>query len=196
MTRRVGPLQIVYAGKAHPRDEAGKQLIERIFEAKAQLGDDLTVVYLENYDMTLGGIRHVGLDLWLNTPLRPLEASGTSGMKAALNGVPSFSTLDGWWIEGCVEGVTGWAIGEDRVLPQDPSHDAIDLYRKLEREILPLYYGLPYRVGRSVAQRDRAERQLLQHPAHGRRVLPERLLPERRRSAEPRARRGRVALSQ
>ena len=145
MTRRAGPLQIVYAGKAHPHDEFGKQLIERIFAAKAQLGDALKVVYLENYDMTLGGTLTAGCDVWLNTPLRPLEASGTSGMKAALNGVPSFSTLDGWWIEGCVEGVTGWSIGEDRVLPQDPSHDVVDLYRKLEQEILPLYYGLPYR---------------------------------------------------
>jgi starch phosphorylase len=145
MTRRVGPLQIVYAGKAHPRDEFGKQLIQRIFDAKARLGDELHVVYLENYDMALGGILTAGSDIWLNTPLRPLEASGTSGMKAALNGVPSFSTLDGWWIEGCVDGVTGWAIGEDRALPQDPSHDAVDLYRKLEREIMPLYYGLPYR---------------------------------------------------
>jgi glycogen phosphorylase len=145
MTRHVGPLQIVYAGKAHPRDEFGKQLIQRIFEAKAHLGDALKVAYLENYDMTLGGILTAGSDVWLNTPMRPLEASGTSGMKAALNGVPSFSILDGWWIEGCVEGVTGWSIGEDRALPQDPSHDAVDLYRKLEREILPLYYGLPYR---------------------------------------------------
>jgi starch phosphorylase len=145
MTRHIGPLQIVYAGKAHPRDGLGKQLIERIYEAKAHLGDALKVAYLENYDMTLGSILTSGSDIWLNTPLRPLEASGTSGMKAALNGVPSFSTLDGWWIEGCVEGVTGWAIGEDRTLPQDPSHDAIDLYRKLEREILPMYYGLPYR---------------------------------------------------
>jgi starch phosphorylase len=145
MTRHIGPLQIVYAGKAHPRDGLGKQLIERIYQAKAQLGDALKVVYLENYDMTLGSILTSGSDVWLNTPLRPLEASGTSGMKAALNGVPSFSTLDGWWIEGCVENVTGWAIGEDRLLPQDPSHDAIDLYRKLEQEILPMYYGLPYR---------------------------------------------------
>ncbi len=145
MTRHVGPLQIVYAGKAHPRDEPGKQLIERIYEAKAQLGADLKVVYLENYDMTLGGILTAGSDVWLNTPLRPLEASGTSGMKAALNGVPSFSILDGWWIEGCVEGVTGWSIGEDRELAQNPSHDAVDLYRKLEQQILPLYYGLPYR---------------------------------------------------
>ncbi|MFL5561588.1 MAG: alpha-glucan family phosphorylase [Gemmatimonadaceae bacterium] len=145
MTRHIGPLQVVYAGKAHPRDGLGKQLIQRIYEAKAHLGDALKVAYIENYDMTLGSILTSGSDIWLNTPLRPLEASGTSGMKAALNGVPSFSTLDGWWIEGCVEGVTGWSIGEDRTLPQDPSHDAIDLYRKLEREILPMYYGLPYR---------------------------------------------------
>jgi starch phosphorylase len=145
MTRHIGPLQIVFAGKAHPRDGLGKQLIERIYAAKAQLGDALKVAYIENYDMALGSILTSGSDVWLNTPLRPLEASGTSGMKAALNGVPSFSTLDGWWIEGCVEGVTGWAIGEDRTLPQDPSHDAIDLYRKLERELLPMYYGLPYR---------------------------------------------------
>ncbi|HEX2780771.1 MAG TPA: alpha-glucan family phosphorylase [Gemmatimonadaceae bacterium] len=145
MTRRVGPMQIVYAGKAHPHDEFGKQLIQRIYEASAKLGDALKVVYLENYDMTLGALLTSGSDVWLNTPLRPLEASGTSGMKAAMNGVPSFSTLDGWWIEGCVEGVTGWAIGEDRALPQDPSHDVIDLYRKLEQVILPLYYGLPYR---------------------------------------------------
>ncbi len=145
MARRVGPLQIVYAGKAHPRDEPGKQLIQRIFEASAKLGDAVKVVYLEKYDMALGGLLTAGSDVWLNTPMRPLEASGTSGMKAALNGVPSFSILDGWWVEGCVEGVTGWSIGEDHGMQKDPSHDAVDLYRKLEQEILPLYYGLPYR---------------------------------------------------
>jgi starch phosphorylase len=145
MTRHVGPMQIVYGGKAHPRDEFGKQLIEHIFQAAHKLEGALKVVYLENYDMTLGAILTSGCDVWLNTPMRPLEASGTSGMKAALNGVPSFSVLDGWWVEGCVEGVTGWAIGEDRALPQDPSHDAVDLYRKLEQQILPLYYGLHYR---------------------------------------------------
>ncbi|HEX8849800.1 MAG TPA: alpha-glucan family phosphorylase, partial [Gemmatimonadaceae bacterium] len=145
MTRRVGPMQIVYGGKAHPHDQFGKQLIQRIVEASHKLGDALKVIYLENYDMALGAVLTAGSDVWLNTPMRPLEASGTSGMKAALNGVPSFSVLDGWWIEGCVEGVTGWAIGEDRALPQDPSHDVIDLYRKLEQVILPLYYGLPYR---------------------------------------------------
>jgi starch phosphorylase len=145
ITRREGSLQIVFSGKAHPRDEWGKQIIRRIFEIGATMGNAVRVVYLENYDMTLGGLLTSGVDLWLNTPMRPLEASGTSGMKAALNGVPSFSVLDGWWIEGCVEGVTGWAIGENDALPQDPSRDATDLYRTLEREIIPLYYGRPHR---------------------------------------------------
>ena len=145
IAKREGPLQIVFSGKAHPRDEWGKQIIRRIFEIGATLGDAVRVVYLENYDMTLGGLLTSGVDVWLNTPMRPLEASGTSGMKAALNGVPSFSVLDGWWIEGCLDGVTGWAIGENDQLPQDPSRDAVDLYRTLEREIIPLYYGRPHR---------------------------------------------------
>jgi starch phosphorylase len=103
------------------------------------------VVYLENYDMGLGALLTSGCDVWLNNPLRPLEASGTSGMKAALNGVPSLSVLDGWWIEGHVEGVTGWSIGEDESLPGDPSEDINELYYKLERVILPLFYGMPHR---------------------------------------------------
>ncbi|HUF28684.1 MAG TPA: alpha-glucan family phosphorylase [Gemmatimonadaceae bacterium] len=144
VTRHVGPLQIVFAGKAHPRDEWGKALIKRIFDASASLGDALRVVYLENYDMRLGHLLTSGVDLWLNNPLRPLEASGTSGMKAALNGVPSASVLDGWWIEGHIEGVTGWSIGRDDPLPQDPSSDVLDLYNKLEQRILPVYYGMPY----------------------------------------------------
>lgn len=144
IAQRVGPLQIVYAGKAHPRDEVGKQLIRTIHQAAAQLGDDVRVVYLPNYDMRLGGLMTSGTDIWLNNPLRPLEASGTSGMKAALNGVPSLSVLDGWWVEGCLEGTTGWSIGEDSELPQDPSHDIPELYLKLERVILPLFYAMPY----------------------------------------------------
>jgi starch phosphorylase len=134
----------VFAGKAHPRDEFGKGLIKRIFEASAALGAALRVVYIENYDMRLGHMLTSGVDLWLNNPLRPLEASGTSGMKAALNGVPSASVLDGWWIEGHIEGVTGWSIGRDDPLPQDPSSDVYDLYAKLEQRILPLFYGMPY----------------------------------------------------
>jgi len=137
-----GPLQIVYAGKAHPRDEAGKQTIERIFKARNAVRSSIAVVYLPNYDMALGRLLTSGVDLWLNTPQPPLEASGTSGMKAALNGVPSLSVLDGWWIEGCIEGITGWAIGDD----DRPSHvdrsgaDASSMYDKLESTILPLFH--------------------------------------------------------
>lgn len=143
LTRKVGPLQVIYAGKAHPRDEGGKDMIRRVFHAAATLGDAVRVVYLENYDMALGKLICAGVDLWVNTPLRPQEASGTSGMKAALNGVPSLSVLDGWWVEGHVEHVTGWAIGDDYGNPGDYSQDAISLYDKLEREIFPLYYGKP-----------------------------------------------------
>jgi len=138
-----GPLQIIYAGKAHPHDQQSKELIQRIFQARQSLKDAVKVVYLENYDMELGKLLTSGVDLWLNTPLRPLEASGTSGMKAALNGVPSLSILDGWWIEGCIEGVTGWAIGEDggHSLDQsDPGQDAAALYQKLEHAVMPMYY--------------------------------------------------------
>ena len=145
MTKRSGPLQIIYGGKAHPRDEWGKATIKKIFEAAAALEDTIKVVYLENYEMNLGALMTSGSDIWLNNPMRPLEASGTSGMKAALNGVPSLSVLDGWWIEGHVEGVTGWSIGEDDALPDDPAEDISELYYKLERVILPLYYGMPLR---------------------------------------------------
>ena len=104
---QAGPFQIIYSGKAHPKDEGGKTIIRRIFELSEKLRDVLKIVYLENYDMDLARTLCAGVDVWLNTPERPLEASGTSGMKAALNGVPSLSVLDGWWIEGHVEGVTG-----------------------------------------------------------------------------------------
>jgi starch phosphorylase len=143
MAQRVGPLQVIYGGKAHPRDEGGKDMIRRVFQAAATLGESVRVVYLENYDMALGKIICAGVDLWLNTPQRPQEASGTSGMKAALNGVPSLSILDGWWVEGHVEHVTGWAIGDDSQGAGDYSQDSISLYDKLERVILPLYYGKP-----------------------------------------------------
>jgi starch phosphorylase len=139
----VGPIQIVYGGKAHPHDMGGKELIRHIFEASHKLAGKVTVVYVQNYDMGFAGQMVAGVDLWLNNPMKPLEASGTSGMKAAINGVPSLSVLDGWWIEGHVEGVTGWSIGgvESDV---DQSKDASEIYLKLERVILPLYYGLPF----------------------------------------------------
>jgi starch phosphorylase len=143
LTRDVGSLQVIYAGKAHPRDEGGKDMIRRVFSAAGHTDENLKVVYLDNYDMDLGKIICAGVDLWLNTPLRPQEASGTSGMKCALNGVPSLSVLDGWWIEGHVENVTGWSIGEESQTREDPMQDAVSLYDKLERVIIPLYYGKP-----------------------------------------------------
>jgi starch phosphorylase len=145
IARQVGPLQLIYAGKAHPRDDGGKAIIRRIFEAAAALNGDVRVVYLENYDMALGQLLCSGVDVWLNTPLRPQEASGTSGMKAALNGVPSFSVLDGWWIEGHIEGVTGWSIGAADGSENDAMAEAASLYEKLEAAILPLYYKEPDR---------------------------------------------------
>ncbi|MCI0490845.1 MAG: alpha-glucan family phosphorylase [Blastocatellia bacterium] len=141
---QAGPLQFVFAGKAHPRDHAGKELIQRIFAISRQTGDHLPIVYLENYDLEMARLIVSGVDLWLNTPQRPLEASGTSGMKAAHNGVPSFSSLDGWWIEGHIEGVTGWSIGSREAgMPGTDfarHQDAEDLYQKLESVIVPLFY--------------------------------------------------------
>ncbi len=137
--REVGRFQIVYAGKAHPNDGGGKDMIRRIFEAKAQLQDQIRVAYLPDYGIRICQMMIAGADLWLNTPEPPLEASGTSGMKAAINGVPSLSVLDGWWLEGWIEGTTGWAIG--RVSERlDRARDAGALYDKLEYIILPLFY--------------------------------------------------------
>ena len=143
IAKKAGPFQVIYAGKAHPHDDRGKEIIKRIFDFAARLEKDVRIVYLENYDMELARSLCAGVDLWLNTPERPLEASGTSGMKAALNGVPSFSVLDGWWIEGHLEGVTGWAIGEIDDGKADPAGDAPSLYDKLENVILPLFYKNP-----------------------------------------------------
>ena len=140
-----GGLQILYAGKAHPQDEPGKALIREVIEDAARLSNDLLrIVYLENYDWELGALLTAGVDVWVNTPKRPYEASGTSGMKAALNGVPSLSILDGWWIEGCIEGYTGWAI-EDGVNDQE---EAASLYEKLETAVVPLYLAIPERWAR------------------------------------------------
>ncbi|MBI3050452.1 MAG: alpha-glucan family phosphorylase [Acidobacteria bacterium] len=144
IARAAGGLQVVYAGKAHPRDEEGKRIIERVLRAREALGTDVPIVYLEDYDMAMARMLTAGADVWLNTPHPPLEASGTSGMKAALNGVPSLSVLDGWWIEGHVEGVTGWAIGSDGRMPRAETTDnaahAAALYDTLERTVAPLFY--------------------------------------------------------
>ena len=143
IAQRAGPFQVIYGGKAHPQDDDGKAVIRRIFEFAARLGEDIRIVYMENYDMELARSLCAGVDLWLNTPQRPMEASGTSGMKAALNGVPSLSILDGWWIEGHVEGVTGWAIGDRYDAGIDLAEEANSLYDKLEHVILPLFYSQP-----------------------------------------------------
>ena len=146
IAKNSGHFQIIYAGKAHPNDTGGKDIIRRIFHAKKALRKAVPVVFLDDYNLELGGRITSGVDVWLNTPQFPLEASGTSGMKAALNGVPSLSILDGWWVEGHIEGVTGWCIGESRRTaagntPADNTAEAESLYNKLESVILPLYYN-------------------------------------------------------
>ena len=143
---RTGRLQIVYGGKAHPRDDEGKRVIQAIAQQRGSLGPDVRLVYLENYDWELGRLLTSGVDVWLNTPLPPMEASGTSGMKAALNGVPSLSVLDGWWIEGCIEGITGWAVdsvagSKESEAKNRTARDAASLYRQMERVVVPLYYA-------------------------------------------------------
>jgi glycogen phosphorylase len=144
ISKSAGPMQILYSGKAHPHDAGGKELIHRVIQAAKGLNDNIKIVYLENYNMVLAKLITAGVDLWLNTPQRPQEASGTSGMKAALNGVPSLSVLDGWWVEGCVEGVTGWAIGYDTSAGGDESAaDVASLYEKLEHQIIPMFYRAP-----------------------------------------------------
>ncbi|HEY7465084.1 MAG TPA: alpha-glucan family phosphorylase [Dehalococcoidia bacterium] len=148
IARQAGPLQFVYAGKAHPHDLPAKDLIKRVVAARDALRDDIPVVYLEEHDMGLAKLLCSGVDLWLNNPQKPLEASGTSGMKAALNGVPSLSVLDGWWPEGWIEGVTGWSIGDGIEEEDDPLREAMSLYSKLSYVILPLYYGSPALYGR------------------------------------------------
>ncbi|MDE2138693.1 MAG: alpha-glucan family phosphorylase, partial [Gammaproteobacteria bacterium] len=126
------PLQIVLAGKAHPHDEDGRRLVALLNEQVRSLAGRVPAAYLPDYDLELAQLLVAGSDVWLNTPLPPLEASGTSGMKAAFNGVPSLSVLDGWWVEGCIENVTGWSID-----------GAATLYEKLEGTVLPLFHGDP-----------------------------------------------------
>ena len=145
IARDIGPIQLVYGGKAHPRDEGGKKLIRDVFGgAASSVKDVIRTVYVENYDMQWGALITAGVDVWLNNPMRPQEASGTSGMKSALNGVPSFSVRDGWWIEGHIEGVTGWSVGnaEDE---EDHESEVNSLYTKLATDIVPMYYRQPER---------------------------------------------------
>ena len=134
-----GKIQMIFSGKAHPNDIKGKQIIKEVVNNANQLVDEVNIVFLENYNMHLGRLITSGVDLWLNTPIRPNEASGTSGMKAALNGVPNFSVIDGWWAEGCKDNENGWAIGSP-----DSCNDIADaesLYFKLENQIINTFYN-------------------------------------------------------
>ena len=145
IAKQAGGLQIIYAGKAHPQDEPGKALIQKVVADAAKVASSqLKIIYLENYAWDLGAMLTAGVDVWVNTPKRPYEASGTSGMKAALNGVPSLSILDGWWIEGCIEGVTGWAIEDG----ENDEQEAQALYKKLETAVVPLYLQAPEKWAR------------------------------------------------
>jgi starch phosphorylase len=141
IAERAGKIQLLFGGKAHPHDEGGKALIKHIFESAKLVAPEVQVLYLENYELDIAALMTSGVDVWLNIPTKPLVASGTSGMKAALYGVPSYSVLDGWWVEGCIDGVTGWSIGAARSGAED---EIADLYVKLERVILPLFYGNPF----------------------------------------------------
>ena len=145
------PVQIIFAGKAHPADEPGKSFIQTIYQLSHQPGFAGRILFVEEYDANIGRSLVSGVDLWLNNPRRPMEASGTSGQKAGLNGIPSFSVLDGWWVEG-YDGTNGWTIGEDREYPDEAAQDtadALSLYDTLENVIVPLFYdrgpdGIPH----------------------------------------------------
>ncbi|NCO24574.1 MAG: alpha-glucan family phosphorylase [Candidatus Infernicultor aquiphilus] len=140
ISRKYGKIQLVFSGKAHPEDGSGKELIRKIVQVSQQLRGQIEVVYLENYNINLAKRMVSGVDLWLNTPKKPQEASGTSGMKAAHNGIPSLSILDGWWIEGCIEGFTGWSIGSAPDIESSDQEEAASLYDKLQNIVIPIYY--------------------------------------------------------
>jgi starch phosphorylase len=143
IAEKVGPIQIIYSGKAHPKDESGKKSIRKIFDTMKNINGEVKITFIHNYNMRIAKMMVAGTDIWINTPRRPREASGTSGMKAAHNGIPQFGTLDGWWLEGCIENITGWAIGPEKT-EEDISNDEIDrndLYQKLETWIIPKFYN-------------------------------------------------------
>jgi starch phosphorylase len=137
-------VQFIFAGKAHPNDNDGKAVLQKIKKTAKELEDIIPIVFVDNYNMEIASLLTQGVDLWLNTPVRPREASGTSGMKCTMNGIMNFSVLDGWWIEGWIEDVTGWSIGPEPSASDyahyDESLDAIDLYEKLQTKIIPTYY--------------------------------------------------------
>jgi starch phosphorylase len=143
IAKKFGSIQIIFAGKAHPKDQSGKDSIKNIFSVMNSIDNNVKIAFIHNYDIKIAKMMIAGVDLWLNTPRRPQEASGTSGMKAAHNGVPQFGTLDGWWLEGCIENITGWAIGPEKAEEEesDDEIDRNDLYDKLENWIMPKFYS-------------------------------------------------------
>ena len=172
------PVQIIFAGKAHPADEPGKLIIQQVYRAVKDAKAGGRLVFLEDYDMNLARYLVQGVDVWMNTPRRPNEASGTSGMKAAMNGVLNFSVLDGWWREG-YNGHNGWAIGDDTDLAdanQQDEADAESLYDTLENEIIPLYYaartadGLPHGLDRAHEGVDPHPGAAVHHAPHAQRI--------------------------
>ncbi len=156
------PLQLIFAGKAHPADEPGKHILQKVYEQAMDKANSGRVAFIENYDMHIARFLVQGVDVWLNNPIRPYEASGTSGMKAAANGVPHLSTLDGWWAEGFV-GDNGWVIGDGKEFEdreEQDAHDVNSLYDILENEVVPMYYDMEDRISKRwvrIAKRSVAE---------------------------------------
>lgn len=144
ISRKVGPIQIIYSGKAHPKDFSGKETIKKINNIINRIKEDIKIYFIPDYGISIAKLMISGVDLWLNTPERPMEASGTSGMKAACNGIPQLGTLDGWWIEGCIEDVTGWSMCPQGTYSSECSNNEVDsnnLYKKLEESIIPQFYS-------------------------------------------------------
>lgn len=178
-----GKVQMIFSGKAHPRDQQGKELIHRVIQAARKIQQDIPVVYLADYSIEVSQHMTAGCDIWLNNPRRPREASGTSGMKAAVNGVLNFSILDGWWIEGYANGLTGWAIGPSADVADmesyDDSQDVEALYQILEQEIIPIFYndktrwiGMMKNSISLIAPYFNTHRMLREYAAYGYRTTP------------------------
>lgn len=142
VTDPLRPVQVIFAGEAHPADVAGKRLIQKVFRVAQDPAFAGRIAFVEDYDQELAYYMVHGVDVWLNNPIPPMEASGTSGMKASINGIPNLSILDGWWIEG-YEGDNGWAFGDEDVGEDEEARDrahAEALYGLLENEVIPAYY--------------------------------------------------------
>ena len=177
MNNKERPVQFIFAGKAHPNDKPGQDLIKRIVEVAAMPQFVGKIIFLQNYDMELARRMVQGVDVWLNTPTRPLEASGTSGEKCVMNGVMQFSVLDGWWVEGYKEGA-GWMLPMERTFAEQRYQDELDaemIYNTIEEQIAPKYYarddaGHAARVGGLDQEMRGGDRLELHHQPHAQRL--------------------------